>query len=60
MVQSLRKLANAYWNLQILFGRDLSELGSLGHPPSLAQVERASREDGAPAANDVVRPLRRG
>jgi NADH:ubiquinone reductase (H+-translocating) len=25
------------WNIQLLFGRDLSELGRLGHPPSLAQ-----------------------
>ncbi|MEA2246862.1 MAG: hypothetical protein QOH46_1391, partial [Solirubrobacteraceae bacterium] len=25
------------WNVQLLFGRDLSELGQLGHPPSLAQ-----------------------
>jgi NADH:ubiquinone reductase (H+-translocating) len=25
------------WNVQLLFGRDLSELGQLGHPASLAQ-----------------------
>lgn len=48
------------WNLQILFGRDLSELGSLGHPPSLAEVERASREAAVPERTDVVRSLRRG
>lgn len=31
------------WNVQLLFGRDASELGQLGHPPSLA-------ESGHPAA----------
>jgi NADH:ubiquinone reductase (H+-translocating) len=25
------------WNVQLLFGRDLSELGQLGHPAALAQ-----------------------
>ena len=25
------------WNVQLLFGRDLSELGQLGHPASLTQ-----------------------
>jgi len=41
------------WNIQLLFGRDGSELGKLGHPPSLAQVARESaaatdaRSDGA-------------
>jgi NADH:ubiquinone reductase (H+-translocating) len=25
------------WNVQLLFGRDLSELGRLGHPPTLAE-----------------------
>jgi NADH dehydrogenase len=25
------------WNVQLMFGRDLSELGRLGHPPTLAQ-----------------------
>jgi NADH dehydrogenase len=25
------------WNVQLLFGRDLSELGQLGHPPTLAE-----------------------
>jgi NADH:ubiquinone reductase (H+-translocating) len=24
------------WNVQLLFGRDASELGRLGHPPALA------------------------
>jgi NADH dehydrogenase len=27
------------WNVQLLFGRDLSELGTLGHPPSLAEAQ---------------------
>ena len=34
------------WNVQLLFGRDLSELGRLGHPPSLAQPSAAG---GTPA-----------
>jgi NADH dehydrogenase len=25
------------WNVQLLFGRDLSELGRLGHPPTLSE-----------------------
>jgi NADH dehydrogenase len=48
------------WNLQILFGRDLSELGSLGHPPSLADVERPRgprrRPDGSLPPAEVVPP----
>ena len=44
------------WNVQLIFGRDGSELGTLGHPPSLAEVERltgagASQRQPEPAAN---------
>jgi NADH:ubiquinone reductase (H+-translocating) len=35
MRRKLRLLVD--WNIQLLFGRDLSELGQLGHPASLAQ-----------------------
>jgi NADH dehydrogenase len=34
------------WNVQLLFGRDLSELGRLGHPPTLSEPTSAG---GAPA-----------
>jgi NADH dehydrogenase len=48
------------WNLQILFGRDLSELGSLGHPPSLADVGRPRgprrRPDGTLPPAEVAGP----
>ncbi|MCU0312558.1 MAG: NAD(P)/FAD-dependent oxidoreductase [Solirubrobacteraceae bacterium] len=48
------------WNLQILFGRDLSELGSLGHPPSLAEVDRPRgprrRPDGTLPPAEVAPP----
>jgi NADH dehydrogenase len=29
------------WNVQLLFGRDLSELGRLGHPPTLSEPTSA-------------------
>ncbi len=35
------------WNIQLLFGRDTSELGQLGHPPPLAGSERTSDSAGA-------------
>ncbi|MCW3012298.1 MAG: NAD(P)/FAD-dependent oxidoreductase [Solirubrobacterales bacterium] len=34
--RKLRLLAD--WNVQLLFGRDASELGRLGHPPRLAEA----------------------
>ena len=37
------------WNVQLLFGRDASELGQLGHPPSLAD---SGRPRGAPSAGN--------
>ncbi len=42
------------WNLQILFGRDASELGTLGHPPSLGDTERPRADAGAVAAPAVA------
>lgn len=42
------------WNLQILFGRDASELGTLGHPPSLGDTERPGAEGGGDAAGAVA------
>jgi len=35
------------WNVQLVFGRDASELGQLGHPPPLADSERAGAEQAA-------------
>jgi len=44
------------WTVGLLFGRDASELGQLGHPPSLAQggglEEQSSGGTGAPAGAD--------
>ncbi len=31
------------WNVQLIFGRDASELGGLGHPPRLAEETSAAR-----------------
>lgn len=48
------------WNVQLLFGRDASELGQLGHPPSLADSGRPrgapSAGNGHGASGDVARP----
>ncbi len=48
------------WNVQLLFGRDASELGQLGHPPSLADSGRPvgapSAANGHGAAGDVAPP----
>jgi NADH:ubiquinone reductase (H+-translocating) len=41
------------WNVQLLFGRDLSELGRLGHPPTLAEPISAG---GTPAQDPVSAP----
>jgi NADH dehydrogenase len=41
------------WNVQLLFGRDLSELGRLGHPPTLAEPISAG---GTPAEDPVSAP----
>ena len=30
------------WNVELLFGRDASELGQLGHPASLERTRRAT------------------
>ncbi len=52
------------WNIQLLFGRDGSELGKLGHPPSLAEVQRRRRGEGSGGGNgsgraaDVAPPPR--
>ncbi len=35
------------WNVQLLFGRDASELGQLGHPPPLAESTRPQEEPAA-------------
>ncbi len=42
------------WNIQLLFGRDASELGQLGHPPPLATSERAA--DSPPLGNGQQQP----
>jgi NADH:ubiquinone reductase (H+-translocating) len=44
MKRKLRLLVD--WNVQLLFGRDLSELGQLGHPAALADPQTAG---GTPA-----------
>jgi NADH dehydrogenase len=35
------------WNVQLVFGRDASELGRLGHPQSLGSLAAAASEDDA-------------
>jgi len=35
------------WNVQLVFGRDASELGQLGHPPSLADSQRTAEAQAA-------------
>ena len=44
------------WNIQLLFGRDGSELGKLGHPPSLAEEQRRRRGEGSGQGNGSGRP----
>jgi NADH dehydrogenase len=41
------------WNVQLLFGRDLSELGRLGHPPTLSEPISAG---GTPVEEKVAAP----
>jgi NADH dehydrogenase len=36
------------WNVQLLFGRDLSELGQLGHPAALEQPTAGGTPAGEP------------
>lgn len=38
------------WNVQLLFGRDGSELGRLGHPPRLEQPSGGGTPSGMHAA----------
>ncbi len=45
--RKLRLLAD--WNVQLIFGRDGSELGRLGHPPALAEASAG----GTPSAGTV-------
>jgi NADH dehydrogenase len=40
------------WNVQLLFGRDLSELGQLGHPASLAEPTAGGEPAGPAAAGE--------
>jgi len=35
------------WNVQLVFGRDASELGQLGHPPPLGDSQRTAAEQAA-------------
>ena len=42
------------WNVQLLFGRDASELGRLGHPPRLAEPTGGDTPAGAIDAGDGV------
>ena len=43
------------WNIQLLFGRDASELGRLGHPASLGEIAAAdARANGAAPERPVV------
>src|SRR5919202_3761644 len=47
------------WNVQLLFGRDLSELGQLGHPASLAEPTAGGEPSGAaPAGERAGAPAR--
>jgi len=46
--RKLRLLAD--WNVQLVFGRDASELGSLGHPPALAEASGG----GTPSSGTVA------
>jgi NADH dehydrogenase len=49
------------WNVQVLFGRDSSELGGLGHPPVLETATSggtpAEPTDGVPEATAPERAL---
>jgi len=38
------------WNVQLIFGRDASELGALGHPPPLGDEHTVGGTPSAPAA----------
>jgi NADH dehydrogenase len=43
------------WNVQLLFGRDASELGALGHPPPLAEHPSGGAEAAAERDRSDVR-----
>jgi len=52
------------WNVGLMFGRDASELGGLGHPPPLPEVtppagERAEQEAGGQSGDDTAEAGRR-
>jgi NADH dehydrogenase len=53
MMPTLKRKARLLidWNVQLMFGRDLSELGRLGHPPSLSEPTSAG---GTPAGEETV------
>jgi len=41
------------WNVQLLFGRDASELGRLGHPPRLEEPSSGGTPSGVTVASDA-------
>src|SRR5215212_2953393 len=43
------------WTVGLLFGRDASELGQLGHPPPLEMPLQATTSGGTPAAEPAAR-----
>jgi NADH:ubiquinone reductase (H+-translocating) len=48
------------WTVGLVFGRDSSELGQLGHPPALAHTELEERSSGGTAREDVSAPVSGG
>jgi NADH dehydrogenase len=44
------------WTVGLLFGRDSSELGQLGHPPQLAEAGLSEQSAGGTTAEDGGRP----
>jgi NADH dehydrogenase len=58
MMPGLRRRARlvADWTVGLLFGRDSSELGQLGHPPSLAAPGLSERSTGGTAPDGSGRP----
>ncbi len=46
----------ADWTVGLLFGRDSSELGQLGHPPSLAEPGLSEQSSGGKAPDGSARP----
>ena len=58
MMPGVRRRARlvADWTVGLLFGRDSSELGQLGHPPPLASVGLSEQSAGGTAPDGSGRP----